>query len=147
MSLHDDRQLFWISLVGFLFFLGLALVSIVVHVDKVDWELVEKTLVAEAASEGEEGIYAVGCVMRRRNWNLKGFSASKRRDLEAFYQRQPEVVRRIAHQVLAELRMGGRDTTLGSTHYENVDAFGTPSWSKGMAKTVKIGRHTFWRRE
>ena len=37
------------------------------------------------------------------------------------------------------------DITRNSTHYENVDKYGYPSWTKTMVKTIKIGSHTFFR--
>ena len=33
----------------------------------------------------------------------------------------------------------------GATHYENVEAFGVPSWAKRMRVVAKVGDHTFFR--
>lgn len=32
-----------------------------------------------------------------------------------------------------------------STHFENIDIFGEPSWAYGMKKTVKINDHQFYK--
>ena len=33
----------------------------------------------------------------------------------------------------------------GATMWENIHAFGTPSWVKGMVRTVRIGDHIFYK--
>ena len=110
-----------------------------------NWVLIEKVLIAEAASEGYDGLYAVACVMRNRGWKLDGFSGTERHDLDVFVANQPERTRQWAHHIRRVLQTGGLDRTGGATHYENVEDFGTPWWAKGQTPTVKIGRHTFWR--
>lgn len=131
------------------FFLANLLASLVVfatiaHAEP-DWTLVEKTLLAEAASEGEAGMYAVGCVMRNRGYNLDGFVGSRRKDLDDFVRHQPASVQSAARRCVERLKSGQRDTTLGATHYENTRAFGTPRWARGRKSLTVIGRHTFWR--
>ena len=133
------------------FFLANLLASLVVfaaiaHAEP-DWTLVEKTLLAEAASEGEAGMFAVGCVMRNRGYNLNGFAGSRRQDLDDFVRHQPPRVQAAARRCVQRLRAGVRDVTLGATHYENTGAFGVPNWARGRKPLTRIGRHTFWRIE
>ena len=52
----------------------------------------------------------------------------------------------IAKSVVREVfEENGFDTTRGATHYENIEAFGMPKWSRSMVRIVTIGRHTFFR--
>ena len=46
-----------------------------------------KVIMAEAVSEGYEGMYAVACVIRNRGGDLHGFCGAKRKDLEEFCKR------------------------------------------------------------
>ena len=125
---------------------SLVLFAVVAHAEP-NWTLIEKTLIAEAASEGEAGMYAVGCVMRNRGWNLNGFSGSRRQYLEHFVRRQPAKLQAAARRCVGRLRAGVRDVTLGATHFENVASFGIPRWARGRKPLTVIGRHTFWRIE
>lgn len=110
-----------------------------------DWAFIEQVIIAEAANQGEVGIYAVACVLRNRGYNLKGFSATRRSDLRAFTLRQPAKVQRWAAHAIVQVRRGDPDITMGATNYENVDAFGTPWWAKDMTIVAVIGDHTFYR--
>lgn len=144
-DLRRDRTLFWISLVLFLLAAILCVSATAFAATREpDWALIEKTLVAEAASEGYDGMLAVAEVMRARDWSLKPFCASRRKDLAAFVARQPKSCRDAAHRALEAARAGSR-TVNGATHYENVEAFGTPDWARGKEPVAKVGRHTFWR--
>lgn len=105
----------------------------------------EMVLISEAANQGFDGMYAVGCVMRNRNWNLEGFSGGRRKDLVSFYHKQPEKVKKWATEALETLHNGGIDTTGGATHMENIGVYGEPYWAKDMTRTVAVGDHQFWR--
>lgn len=124
----------------------LAVVSLTptVSASDINWPHVEATLIAEAASEGEAGMLAVAEVMRARQWNLRPFCASRRKDLSAFVARQPVATRQAAKRAIAAARAGSQ-TVRGATHYENVAAFGVPSWAKGKTPVATVGRHTFWK--
>jgi len=104
-----------------------------------------KVLLAEAANQSYEGMYAVACVIRNRG-GIDGFYGAKRKDLNEFCNRQGErlisLAKTIERRVFEE---GAADITSGSTHFENIERFGTPYWAKTMEKTVKIKNHTFWR--
>lgn len=116
----------------------------VCQAQEVDWVKVEQTLVAEAASEGYLGMLGVAEVMRERGWSLRPFCASRRKDLAQFVARQGAKVRQQAHQAVEAAKAGSR-TVKGSTHYENIEAFGVPSWAKGQPVVAKVGHHTFYR--
>ena len=128
------------------FFLANLLASLVVFavIAHAEPTMIEQVIVAEAANQGYDGLYAVGCVLRNRGWRINGFSASKRKDLYAFYLRQPEKVKRWAAEIVACLHHDGADTTGGAKYFENVKAFGRPSWSKTMRVTTRIGDHEFF---
>jgi len=111
----------------------------------IDWSLIERIIVSEAAAEGYWGMYAVGCVLRNRDFDVSGFSSVGRIDLLDFYGAQPEQVRDNAAAIVQSLRSGAPDITHGATHFENIEIFGLPYWAEGMTATIKIGQHTFWR--
>lgn len=116
----------------------------VCQADQVDWEKVEQTLVAEAGGEGFAGLLAVAEVMRERGWNLRPFCASRRKDLAQFVAKQGAKVRQQAREAIAQARAGSQ-TVKGSTHYENIDAFGVPRWAKGKTAIAVVGNHHFYR--
>ena len=107
-----------------------------------------KGLIAEAVSEGYDGMFAVACCVRnrlRKGMN-HGLCAMKRKNLDVFVAKQgvkyEEMAKEIVRKVFDE---NVPDITGGSTHYENVEKFGVPYWAKKMTKMIKIGCHTFYR--
>ena len=106
-----------------------------------------KGLIGEAVSEGYEGMYAVACVYRNRL--EKGMSlgcvALKRRDLDEFVRKQGKKYEIMAKEIVYKVFTETDDITKGATHYENIERFGIPGWAKNMVRTVKIGRHTFYK--
>lgn len=110
-----------------------------------DANKIAEVIAAEAANQGYDGMYAVACVMRNRGWDLSGFSGAKRQNLTAFYKAQPVQVQKDALRIAYRLIDGAPDTTLGATHFENVNQFGLPYWADGMQQAVVIGAHTFFR--
>ncbi|QGH73015.1 MAG: cell wall hydrolase [Siphoviridae sp. ctCJE6] len=107
-----------------------------------------KGLIAEAVSEGPEGMVAVCLVYRNRlqAGMRMGCSGLKRRDLDQFVARQGSRYERMAKDIVARVFSGReRDVTMGATHYENITAFGMPWWAKSMRITARIGSHTFFK--
>ena len=107
-----------------------------------------KVLLAEGASEGAKGMYAIGCVIRNRGGSLKGFAGAKRKDLDAFITKQGPELARLAQNIEKEIFIdNATDITGGATLFENIEAFGFPkSWDKSkVSESAKIGRHTFYR--
>jgi spore germination cell wall hydrolase CwlJ-like protein len=117
--------------------------------------MVYNTIIAEAASEGYQGMYAVACVIRNisRERNIspeqavnRYFSGAKRKDLDRFVARQPQYVRDNAREIVTRVFLeSAPDTTFGALHFENIEAFGVPYWAKNCIITTKIGNHTFYR--
>jgi len=107
-----------------------------------------KVLLAEASNQGYDGMYAVACVIRNRGGDLRGFCGAKRKDLSVFCNRQGRRAISQARDIEKRVfELACADTTGGATHFENVEAFGTPWWAKEMVVTVKIGSHTFYKKK
>jgi hypothetical protein len=106
-----------------------------------------KGLIAEATSDGYEGMYAVACCVRNRldkNMNT-GLCGLQRAKLDDFVKREGKDRERMARSIIKQVfENGAEDVTKGATHFECVERYGLPKWAKGMKKTVKIGEHTFF---
>lgn len=111
------------------------------------------TIAGEAGGEGYRGMYAVACVIQNRA--IRTHKDPKEVVMAGFYGRTSKMARRsyIAHQAailkLVNLLEKGllKDITGGATHFDNVELFGYPKWTKRMTKTCKIGHHTFFKEE
>lgn len=104
-------------------------------------------LIVEACGEGYDGMYAVACVVKNRlNVGLNhGLCGLKKRGLDEFVRKQGAKIERVAKDIVRKVfEQNGEDITKGATHYENIEAFGTPYWAKSMVKTIKIKHHTFF---
>lgn len=99
--------------------------------------------ITEAGGEGLSGMVAVAEVLRNRGWDLRGFSGLRRVDRESFLQRQPARIIREARRAVEE-SLNGSNTVFGATHFENVEAFGVPSWARNMRVVKRVGRHSFF---
>lgn len=107
-----------------------------------------KGLIAEDVAGGYQGMYAVACCVRNRlNTGLNtGLCGLKRKDLDAFVNRQPKKYHAIAKQIIKQVfEDNSPDITGGGTHYEAVEKYGLPRWARGMIRTAKIGEHTFYK--
>jgi spore germination cell wall hydrolase CwlJ-like protein len=107
-----------------------------------------KGLIAEAVDDGFQGMWAVACVVRNRQqkgmWH--GLVALRRNDLQEFVDRQPREIRKQAQVIIRKVFLDdGEDTTGGAIYFENVERYGRPYFCK--RRTVKIGRHTFYKGE
>lgn len=96
-------------------------------------------ILGEAAGEGLTGMLAVAEAMRNRG-TIQGVHGCKRK---AFAMAQSEKLKNLA--VYAWEQSKHTDLTKGADHWENVNAFGVPSWAHSMKRTAVIGQHTFWR--
>ena len=98
------------------------------------------TIVGEAGGEGLRGMQAVANVIYNRQQAHLPLT---------FYGERNPVVQRQPARVFAQARDAWtrrtQDITEGATHFENVEAFGTPAWAQHMTVTARIGRHTFYR--
>lgn len=105
-----------------------------------------KVIMAEAVSEGYEGMYAVACVIRNRGGDLRGFMGAKRPDLDDFVKRQGQGFICMAKEIQKEVfERNGPDITQGATHFENIRRFSMPYWAEEMIVTCKINKHTFFK--
>jgi len=108
-----------------------------------------KGLIAEATSDGYEGMYAVACCVRNRlekgmNTGLCGLN---RKNLNQFIKREGVSREQEAKEIVEKVfKQNSKDVTKGAINFECIERYGTPSWVKGMFKTVKIGEHTFYKR-
>jgi len=105
-----------------------------------------KVLLAEGANQGYEGMYAIACVIRNRGGDLRGFAGAHRKDLDAFCNRQGKKYIEMAKRIeIIVFKNNGKDITNAATHFENIQKFGVPYWTKKMDKVTVIGNHTFYR--
>ena len=97
-----------------------------------------QAVLGEARGEGLRGMYAVAHGIRNRG-SLRGVYGAKATT-------EPLGLELRATAFLAWfLSLLGPDVTHGSDHWENIYAFGTPTWARGREPRATIGRHTFWR--
>lgn len=109
-----------------------------------------KGLIAEDVAGGYQGMYAVACCVRNRlNSGLNtGLVALKRRDLDEFVRREGRQTEYFAKDIVRKVfAEGAPDITRGATHYENIEAYGLPKWARSMVRTIRIGEHTYFRKE
>ncbi|MBI4707764.1 MAG: cell wall hydrolase [Candidatus Omnitrophica bacterium] len=107
-----------------------------------------KGLIAEDVSGGYQGMYAVACCVRNRlNMGMNtGLMALKRRRLDEFVRREGRSAELIAKDIVKKVfEQSAPDITRGATHYEAVETYGMPKWARSMVRTVKIGKHTFFK--
>jgi hypothetical protein len=127
----------------------IALIGLTAHTtsEPTEGPSVWKVLMAEAVSEGYNGMYAVACVIRNRGGDLDGFCGAKREDLDVFCEGQGErhilLAKHIERIVFQEK---GKDITFGASHFENIKKFGKPYWAERMKETATIGSHTFYKK-
>ena len=97
----------------------------------------------EYRTEGYKAFLAVAEVLRRRvsTQGVYGCKASLAKELP--YLRAVGLDK---EALRAWNESKHTNITLGATHWESTD-FKEPYWAKGMIKTVKIGKHQFYREE
>jgi len=105
-----------------------------------------KGLIREAVEDGDMGLLAVAlCVRNRLSCNMNdGLVGLKKRDLDAFCKREGLRVERASKKIVKKVFTGqAKDITGGATYFEDV-RHPTPSWAKGLKKTVQIKHHQFY---
>ncbi len=103
-------------------------------------------LIAEACSDGYEGMYAVAiCVRNRLDKGMNtGLCGLNRKDLISFVNRQGKKYELMAKEIIKKVfQEKGDDVTYGAIYFENVKKYGKPEWCKVM--TVKIKNHAFYK--
>lgn len=101
-----------------------------------------RVIIGESSNQGYEGMLAVAEVLRRRE--------AQKRPLRGFYglnsphvDKQPQWVWKQAEKAWEASKTS--NITLGATHFENIKAFGVPSWAKDQKPVVIIGDHAFYK--
>ncbi len=98
-------------------------------------------MIGEAENQGYIGLLAVAEAIRNRG-TLRGvYGCQAKRVLE---ERFSEQTYQLAQQAWLDSAEEG-DITNGATMWENVKAFGKPSWAYKMVETARIGDHVFYK--
>jgi len=107
-----------------------------------------QVIIAEAADQGYQGMYAVACVMRNRGGDVYGFSGAQRKDLALFCDRQGGSIISQARKIeKLVFKQGAPDITKGATLFENIKKYGFPkTWDRTrVVETVTIMNHVFYK--
>ena len=105
-----------------------------------------KGIVAEAAGEGYQGMYAVCCVVRNRlaAGMPHSLTGMQRKDLERFVKHEYGKTQQDAIKAVREVFCNNfPDITLGALYFESED-FITPKWFTGKIILVRFGKHYFY---
>jgi spore germination cell wall hydrolase CwlJ-like protein len=127
----------------------------------VEWQIniVARTLLAEARSEGTNGMYAVACVMQQRQiergispadvclqrlqfscWNKATAKDKQVKPLKASWQASYAML--LAKAIVSGQQLQ-RGFVGGANHYHTIDV--SPSWSRGVRPVTQVGRHLFFK--
>jgi len=96
-----------------------------------------RAIIGEASNQGYQGMLAVACGIRNRG-SLKGVYGATAKHID----NEPEYVWKLAEKAWLESEYNRIHT---GTHWENVKAFGTPYWVKGMVEVYKHKDHVFYK--
>lgn len=97
-----------------------------------------KILVGEASNQGFKGMVCVAEVLRTRG-SIKGFYGLNAKHSS----REPKWVWEQARK--AWLASAKTNYTKGANHFENIVAFGCPTWVKSCVETFRHKDHVFYR--
>lgn len=97
-----------------------------------------RAIIGEAANQGPRGMLAVAGALRNRG-TLTGVYGEQAR----FIATEPAWVWQAARAAWAASKTN--DITQGATHWENIQAYGTPAWARAMKRTVRVGDHQFFK--
>lgn len=97
-----------------------------------------RTLIGEASNQGMIGMVCVAEVLRHKG-SLKGFYGYKSKHVD----HEPAYVWKMARKAW-ELSKS-TNYTKGADHFENIKAFGCPSWVKNCIETFRHKDHVFYK--
>jgi hypothetical protein len=99
-------------------------------------------ILGEARSEGEIGIKALAEALKNRNTTKGVYGCNVDFSKEAAYikAKRLDVIAKQAWRDAPKLNL-----VKNADHWENITAFGTPTWAKKMVKTTCINHHCFYR--
>lgn len=126
-------------------------------VTEYDIDILARTLVGEAITEGERGMEAVACVVKNRAkysgkslayeckkpWQFSCWNAPdlKRNKIDVLSYDNENLVK--ARNVARKVMSSSDDITIGATHYF-ADYIKPPYWADPSRFTVQIGVHRFF---
>jgi hypothetical protein len=133
----------WSTAGGFLLLVAAMQLPICTLHAGIEQDKAVRAIIGEAANQKDRGMLAVACALRNRG-TLRGVYGLNARHVD---QQPPHVwaSARKAWQQSAHLVATPQDPTQGATHWENIRAFGTPSWARRMKHTTTIGDHAFYK--
>ena len=108
-----------------------------------------RAIIGEAENQGYAGMLAVACAIRNRN-NLHGvFGLEQIHENNGTYVRiTKHGPRRIRPSVAADAKKAWAESATkrihNATHWENVRAFGMPTWARHMKQVYEVGDHVFF---
>lgn len=97
-----------------------------------------RILVGEAANQGKIGMICVAEVLRRQG-SVKGFYGLKAKHSH----KEPKWVWEMARAAWKQSKT--TNYTHLANHFENINAFGCPSWVKGCIEVFRYKDHVFYR--
>lgn len=100
-------------------------------------------IIGEAENQKAQGMLSVACAIRNRK-TLKGVYGEKNpRVLKRKYSAQTY---KQAQEAWTKSAIPAQcEFIKGADHWENINAFGLPSWAKTMVKTYEYKDHVFYR--
>ena len=99
-----------------------------------------KAIIGEAENQGYKGMLAVACAIRNRG-TLKGvYGLRAKRVRYSLFNEEAMIDAKLAWEESAK-----HDITNGATLWENINAFGCPSWVKSCVETFRYKNHVFYR--
>lgn len=124
-----------------------------------DENIVARTILAEARSEGSNGMYAVACVIQERAierhmspakiclqpkqfscWNKATDADKKVKSLKRSWQ--SDYAKQLAKQMVAGTDLD-RSFVGNANHYHTTSV--SPSWSSGVQAVAVVGKHKFFK--
>lgn len=101
--------------------------------------LAVRAIIGESSDQGYKGMLAVACGIRNRG-TLRGVYGVNANHVD----KEPKWVWDLAKKAWSESENNRIHT---GTHWENINAFGTPDWAKEMKMVYKYKEHVFYRKE
>lgn len=118
-----------------------------VEAKSLDQRIIE-AIITEAIGETKEGIIAAAWVFKNRlNAGMSlGSSGLDREDKQEWIARQPSWKKKLVKDIWLDISLKGwpSDPTGGALYFENVNAFGRPSWIDQVEFILTIGNHNFY---
>ena len=103
----------------------------------IDQEKAVRAIIGEAEDQGDLGMLAVAEAIRNRG-TLKGVLGLQSPRI----RRAKPITWRKARVAWEKSR--NTNTVRNASHWENVNAFGEPSWAKDMRKVIVVRDHVFY---